>query len=146
MKLKLTGIVILLTLFSCKTYTITPESFKSQFANSSPKKTKEVEINNPVILPYSTTKYLSNDIKYLNVKDKNGNLFFMPNSPSLEMRVTDKKGKKFHFYFDTVTLENDTLKGGRSRIMPSITRGIPFSDIVKIEVQEGGKNYQYQNQ
>ena len=146
MKLKLIGIILLFALFSCKTYTITLESFKSQFANSSPKKTKEVEINNPVILPYSTTKYLSNDIKYLNVKDKNGNLFFMPNSPSLEMRVTDKEGKKFHFYFDTVTIENDTLKGGRSRIMPGITRSIPFSNIVKIEVQEGGKNYHYQNQ
>lgn len=141
MKLKVLGMLLLLS--ACKTYTITPESFKSQFENSNPKKVKEVKINN--ILTPGTTKYLSNDIKYLNVRDDKGNLYFMPNSPSLEMRVTHKNGKKYHFYFDTVTLENDTLKGGRSRFMPGITRGIPFDSIVKIEVQEGGKKYEYQN-
>ena len=47
--------------------------------------------------------------------------------------------------FDTIILENDTLKGSRSRFIPNLTRKIPFDSIAKIEVQEGGKNYNYQN-
>jgi hypothetical protein len=61
------------------------------------------------------------------------------------MRITHINGKKYLFYFDTIILENDTLKGSRSRFIPNLTRKIPFDSIAKIEVQEGGKNYNYQN-
>jgi hypothetical protein len=61
------------------------------------------------------------------------------------MRVTHSNGKKYHFYFDTVVLENDTLKGGRSRFVQGLTRAIPLDSIVKIEVQDGGKKFDYQN-
>ena len=104
---------------------------------------KEVEINNPLL--YGNLKYSANNIKTLNVIDKNGNKITIPNSPSLEMRITHKNGKKYLFYFDTIILENDTLKGSRSRFIPNLTRKIPFDSIAKIEVQEGGKNYNYQN-
>lgn len=143
MKLKLIGFGILALLLSCKTYTITPEHFKSQFTKTDHNDRKTVEINNPLF--YSNHQYLSNDIKSLNATDQKGNLVLIPNSPSLEMRVTLVNGKKKYFYFDTVTLENDTLKGGKSRFMPGLKHNIPFDQIIKIELQEGGKNYHYTN-
>jgi hypothetical protein len=103
----------------------------------------EVSINNP--LNYGNITYFSNDIKSLIVVDKNGNIISLNNSPSIEMRVTHKNGKKYHFYFDTVILENDTLKGGRSRFIQSLIRKIPMDSISKIEVQDGGKKFNYEN-
>ena len=143
MKSKIFTIGLLLIIISCKTYTIPTESFKNQFTKTENIQEKEVEINNPLL--YGNLKYSANNIKTLNVIDKNGNKITIPNSPSLEMRITHKNGKKYLFYFDTIILENDTLKGRRSRFIPNLTRKIPFDSIAKIEVQEGGKNYNYQN-
>jgi hypothetical protein len=44
---------------------------------------------------------------------------------------------------DTVTLENDTLKGEKSRLL-GIKDKVPFNEIAKIEVQDGGKKYYYE--
>jgi hypothetical protein len=115
MKLKFALFGIISLLFSCKTYTITPESFKSQFTKIDNNEMKEVKTNNP--LYFKNFKYLSNNIMYLNVIDKKGNLVLIENSPSLEMRVTLVNGKRKYFYFDTIILENDILKGGKSRFM-----------------------------
>ena len=143
MKLKkYTTIGLLLIITSCKTYTIPTESFKKQFTKTEHIQEKEVEINNPLL--YGNLKYSANNIKTLNVVDKKGNELTIQNSPSLEMRVTHKNGKKYVFYFDTIILENDTLKGSRSRFTPNLTRSVPFDSIVKIEIQEGGKNFNYQ--
>ena len=143
MKSKIFTIGLLLIIISCKTYTIPTESFKNQFTKTENIQEKEVEINNPLL--YGNLKYSANNIKTLNVIDKKGNKLTIPNSPSLEMRITHKNGKKYLFYFDTIILENDTLKGSRSRFIPNLTNKIPFDSIEKIEVQEGGKNYNYQN-
>ena len=59
------------------------------------------------------------------------------------MKITLKNRKKKYFYLDTVFLENDTIKGSKSRIL-ALENAVPFSEIVKIEVQDGGKKYQYQ--
>ena len=87
--------------------------------------------------------YNSNQIKNIYVVDKNGNKKIIVNSPAIEIKVTLKNNKKYHFYFDTVVLQNDTLTGGRSRFMPKLVKKIPFDSIVKIEVQDGGKNMKY---
>jgi len=132
-------------LTSCKTYTVAPEKFKEQIIASHQER-KETSVNNPMnamIIAAPNIKYTMNSIKYLNVYAKDGSLFFMQNSPSVEMRVTLKNGKKKYFYLDTVFLENDTLKGSKSRIL-ALENAVPFSEIVKIEVQDGGKKYQYQ--
>lgn len=126
---------------SCKTYTISPENFKKQIIESNANNLKDVKVNNP-ISPFSQIEYKANSLKYLNVFDKNGSISYMQNSPAIEMRVTLKNGKRKIFYLDTVTLENDTLKGEKSRIL-GLKNKIPFNDIVKIEVQDGGKNYEY---
>ncbi|WP_282031907.1 hypothetical protein [Winogradskyella eximia] len=133
----------LILFFSCKTYTIPTESFREQMIKATSSNMKDVEINNPLF--FSNIKYSSNNIDKLIVLDKDGNKLFLDNSPSIEMRVTHNNGKKYILYFDTVVLENDTLKGGRSRFVQGLTREIPLDSIVKIEVQDGGKKFNYKN-
>lgn len=139
MKRKLAQFGLLLLMVSCKTYTISPENFKKQFVTDNANKLTDVRIDNP-LSTLSDIKYQANSLKYLNVYDKNGKLSFIRNSPSTEIRVTLINGKKKIFYLDTVVLENDTLKGSKSRLL-GITDKVPFNHIVKIEVQDGRKNY-----
>ena len=143
MKVNICIIGLVLIFVSCKTYTIQLESFEYQLVKAKSNQMSEVEINNPLF--FGNLKYAANNIKTVNVIDKKGNKLTIPNSPSLEMRLTHKNGKKFHFYFDTVNLENGILTGSRSRFIPSLTRSIPLDSIVKIELQEGGKNFKYKN-
>ena len=58
--------------------------------------------------------------------------------------MTLKRRKNKRLLFDTVIVENDTLKGARSRLMQNLRREIPLSDIDKIEIQDSGKVYKYQ--
>ena len=129
-------------MFSCKTYTIPVDSFREQMISAASDGVKEVEINNPLF--FNNIQYVSNNIKQILVLDKNGIEAVLENSPSIEMRVTHNNGKRYHFYFDTVILENNVLKGGRSRFVQRLTREIPMDSIVKIEVQDGGKKFNYQ--
>lgn len=133
---------------ACKTYTVPVESFRNQMAASGADNMKKVEINHPVV--YSTSsrggnlQYQANSIGFIEVLDKKGNKVRLQNSPKLEMRVTKKDGKKHILLFDTVIVENDTLKGARSRIMQNLRREIALTDIEKIEIQDSGKVYKYQ--
>jgi uncharacterized protein YcfL len=139
MKRKLVQFVLLLLVVSCKTYTISPENFKKQFVEDNANTLTNVRIDNP-LSTLSDIKYQANSLKYLNVYDKNGQLNYIRNSPSTEIRVTLINGKKKIFYLDTVVIENDTLKGSKSRLL-GISDKVPFNHIVKIEVQDGKKNY-----
>ena len=139
---KIVGKLSVLLLVSCTTYTIPVNSFKEQMMKVDQETLKEVEINNP--LTYRNIQYTSNAIERIIVVDKDGKRTYLDNSPSIEMRVTHNNGKKYHFYFDTVILENDSLKGSRSRFVQNLSRAIPIDSIVKIEVQDGGKKFSYQ--
>ena len=144
MKTKLIALMgILSLLFSCKTYTIPVDSFREQMTKSGSDQLRDVEINNPVNT-IKNIKYKANSIKTITVIDKKGEKVKIENSPKLEMRITRKNGKKYILLFDTVIVENDTLKGARSRIIQNLTREIPLSDIEKIEIQDSGKVYKYQ--
>ncbi|NDV42782.1 hypothetical protein [Flagellimonas sediminis] len=142
--IKIIGAISILFVFSCKTYTIPVDSFREQMIGAKPENRVAVEINNPLF--YENIKYYSNNISRLTVFDKKGNESYLDISPAIEMRVTHKNGEKYILYFDTVILENDTLKGGRSRFAQGLTRAIPLDSIVKIEVQDGGKKFGYQKQ
>lgn len=133
----------LVLIISCKTYSIPVESFREQMIGETSESIKKVQIKNPLF--YSDIKYNSNNIKRIIVTDKDGKRTYLDNSPSIEMRVTQVNGKRYNFYFDTVILENDTLKGGRSRFAKVLDRQIPMDSIVRIEVQDGGKKFEYQN-
>jgi len=136
-----------LMFFSCKTYTISPDSFKAQFIGIDSTALKTEKINSAFLyVPGGVNlTYSSNKIKNIHVFDKDGNKKVISNSPALEMRVTLRNSKKYHFYFDTVVIHNDTLSGGRSRFASNLVRKIPYSEIVKIEIQDGGKKMNYTN-
>ena len=145
MKTKLISLMgILFLLFSCKTYTIPVDSFREQMTVPGSEKLRGVEINNPALYTYKNIKYEANSIKSIVVVDKKGDKVKLENSPKLEMRITRKNGKKNILLFDTVIVENDTLKGARSRLLQNLRREIPLSDIDKIEIQDSGKVYKYQ--
>lgn len=143
MKIKTILMMGFLTLLcSCKTYTIPVDSFREQMTKSGNGKMQDVAINNPI--SYSNIKYKANNVKSIVVVDKNGNNVEIGNSPKLEIRITGKNGKKYILPFDTVIVENDTLKGARSRMLHNLRREIPLDDIEKIEIQDSGKAYKYQ--
>lgn len=149
MKTKFIYLVGILSLtLSCKTYTVPVDSFRKQMTVQGSEKLKEVEINNPTFYtssnPDRNLNYQANTIKSIDVVDKKGNKVNLENSPKLEMRITRKDGKKNILLFDTVIVENDTLKGARSRIMANLRREIALSNIEKIEIQDSGKVYKYQ--
>ncbi len=145
MKTKLITLITILSLtFSCKTYTIAVDSFRQQMTESRSEELRKVEINNSIPYGYQNIKYEANSIQSIMVVDKKGNEIALENSPRLEMRVTHKSGKKTILMFDTVIVENDTLKGARSRLIQSLRREIPLKDIEKIEIQDSGKGYKYQ--
>ena len=144
MKTKLIFIVILTLLISCKNYTIPVESFREQMTKSGYEKLRDVEINNPAPYSYSNIAYQANKIDSILVIDKKGNKVKLENSPKLEMRITRKNGKKYVLLFDTVIVENDTLKGARSRLIQNLRREIPLNDIDHIMIQDSGKVYKYQ--
>lgn len=145
MKTKLITLIGISTLlFSCKTYTIPLDSFQEQMTVPGSEKLRDVEINNPALYTYKNIKYEANSLKSIVVVDKKGNKVKLDNSPKLEMRITRKNGKKNILLFDTVIVDNDTLKGARSRLMQNLRREIPLTDIEKIEIQDSGKVYKYQ--
>lgn len=113
--------------------------------NETSENMKEVKVNNPLFYSNSNIEYSSNNIKRIIVTDKDGKRTYLDNSPSIEIRVTHFNGKKYHFYFDTVILGNDTLKGNRARLAKGFSRKIPLDGIVKLELQDGGKNYNYKS-
>lgn len=139
---KIIRLGILFLIVSCKTYTIPIDSFREQMIKAKSKNATKVEINNPLF--YQNIKYTSNNIDRLIVLDKKGNKFSLNNSPSIEMRITHINGKRHLLYFDTVILENNTLRGSRSRFLQKLTRIISIDSIVKIEIKDGGKKFNYQ--
>jgi len=143
MKQKIIIIGILSLLFSCSSYTISVGSFREQMVHANTENLKEVEINDPTN-SHHNIGYLANGIKSIIVIDKDGKEIILENSPKLEMRITQKSGKKSILYFDTAIIENDTLKGTKSRYFQNLKQEIPMNDIKKIEIQNGGKNFKYQ--
>ena len=125
MKKTIALLLLAVLTYSCATYTITPEKFKQQFT-AADTISKAAKINNP-LLPLSNITYKANNIKGITVVDKKGMNMYLENSPSLEMRITQKNGKRRVVYFDTVELRNDTLYGGGSRFVKSIVRKIPLT-------------------
>jgi len=63
--------------------------------------------------------------------------------PSIEMRITDNRGKRTVFYLDRIRVENDILTGHQSRRLGFIQKTIALSDVRRIEIQDGKKHYRY---
>jgi hypothetical protein len=132
-----TLLVLLIILASCKTYYIPVESFKSQFKDVNPKTMQVTTTRGPIGGLYV---YPANQIRYIECVDKVGNPFLLENTPSIEIRFTDKKNKKTIFYFDGVYLSDTLIIGDRSRFIGA-QKTISLNTIKLIEVQDGHKNF-----
>jgi hypothetical protein len=137
---KIILIISILLFTSCSTYLIPIENFEEQFQNINASSRKEVKVRTPY---YGITiKYLANTINGISCVDKNNNSVILRNSPSIEIRIIEKNGKKTIFYFDRVYLENSIVYGDKSRIL-GFEKGIPLDSILKIEIQDGKRNFKY---
>jgi len=126
-------------LCSCKTYYIPVESFKEQFSEIDSAQLKMVRTKGPA---GDIVEYPANPIDQIQCMDKDGNETELQNSPSIETRITTTDGKKTIFYFDRIYVQNDTLIGFRSRFI-GLSEIIPLTQIAKVEVQDGHKNFHY---
>lgn len=131
-------LMVCFAMVSCKSYTISTENFKEQFENVDYDLSTSISISGSIY-------YNGFQIKKINVIDKNGKAQILDNVPSLEMRITLNNGKRSHFYFDSMKLKSDTLTGHKARFFPWMIVKVPFSDVVKIEIQESGKKIEYMN-
>jgi hypothetical protein len=132
-----------LILNSCASYIIPIDSLKSQFAGIDSTKLIEVKVVGPYGERYD---YFANPIKTIWCKDSNGSSLQLTNSPSIEVRVTymyESKSKRAIFYFDRLNIVNNYLVGVQSRFISAIRKSIPLDKIVKIEIQDGRKNFHY---
>jgi len=133
----------LLILNSCASYLIPMDSLKRQFAGIDSTKLVEVKVVGPYGERYN---YFANPIKIIWCVDSNGTSFKLTNSPSIEVRITyvsESKSKRAIFYFDRLNINDNYLVGVQSRFISAIRKSIPLDDIVKIEIQDGRKNFHY---
>jgi hypothetical protein len=136
--------LVLTTLFlfvleSCKTYFIPLDSFKEQFDGIDSTSLRTVYAKGP---SGDIVEYLANPIEYIKCVDKNNNPYELKNSPSIEIRFIRNNNKRTIFYFDYVFVQDSNVVGDMSRFF-NRKRTIPLSDIKKIEVQDGHKNFKY---
>jgi hypothetical protein len=103
-----------------------------------------VEINVPVYIAGITSySYPANPIDTIYCVDEDNKPVKLANSPSIEIRFTDKNDDRTIFYFDTVYLQDTLIVGAESRTIPTIRDAIPLNNVKLIEVQDGKKNYHY---
>lgn len=131
--------MILIFLIGCKTYYIPLESFKNQLSEIDSTQLKIVKTRGPA---GDIAEYPANPIDQIQCVDNKGNETELQNSPSVETRITTADRKRTIFYFDRIFLQNDTLIGYRSRFL-GLPKRIPLSEIVKVEIQDGHKDFHY---
>ena len=86
--------------------------------------------------------YETYPIDYIKCVDKNNNPFLLKNSPSIEIRFTNKNNKRTYFYFDQIYVQDSIVYGDGSRFI-NYQKQIPLKEIQKIEVQDGRKKFKY---
>ena len=130
---------------SCKTYYISTDSFKEQFAGVDSTKLKMVEMTGGGYL-WVTEQYLANPLTKIKCQDKKGNTAELDNGPKIEIRFTyGGNNRRASGYFDRVFVSDSAVTFIQSRFIPTIRKTIPLNVITKIEVQNGGKNFKYVN-
>lgn len=132
--------LIVIGFISCKTYYIPVDSFKTQFNGIDSSKLRIVSTQGPM---GDIADYHANPIDYIKCVDKDNNPFELKNSPSIEIRFTEKNNKRTIFYFDRVYLQHDTLIVGDMSRFFYIQKGISINNVKLIEVQDGHKNFHY---
>jgi hypothetical protein len=133
---------LIIVFSSCTTYYIPLDSFKQQFADLDNSFPKKVTVRGP---GGGTVKYETFPMDTIKCVDSKGNPIKLKNSPSIEIRFIYADNKQITFYFDLMSVNDSTVTGIRSRIIPSIRKTIPINTIRKIEIQDGHKDLHYVN-
>jgi hypothetical protein len=143
MRPNLAKIILFLSIIlqACKTYYIPIDSFRSQLQNVNPSTMQITTTRGPLGGLYV---YPANQIQNIECIDKNGIPILLKNSPSIEIRFTDKNNKKTIFYFDRVLLSDSLIIGDRSRLIGA-QKAISINTIKLIEIQDGHKNFTTSN-
>jgi hypothetical protein len=136
-----TGVYLLIVIgiASCKTYFIPIESFKEQMKDIDSVELKTVNTRGPM---GDVVTYKTYPIEFIKCVDKKNNSFELKNSPSIEIRLTEKNNKRTIFYFDQIYIQDSTVIGDGSRFI-YYQKTIPIKNIKLIEVQDGHKNFKY---
>jgi hypothetical protein len=132
-------VVCILLINGCATYYIPVQSFQEQFQGITESNLITVKVRGP---GGYITEYKANPIETISCFDKNGNQITMQNSPSIEVRFTDKNNKRTIFYFDRIFLKDTLIVGDISRFLPGL-KTLSVNEIKLIEVQDGHKNFRY---
>ena len=135
------GTALLATILctSCKTYYIPIESFKEQMKDIKTVELRTVNTQGPM---GDVVSYKTYPIDYIKCVDKENNPFELKNSPSIEVRITDKSNKRTYLYFDQMYVQDSILKGDGSRFI-YYPKQTPLKDIKLIEIQDGHKKFKY---
>ena len=130
---------VIFGLASCKTYYIPLDSFKEQIKDIDSVVLRTVYTRGPMgdVVEYKT--YPIDNIKCV---DKDNNPAELKNSPSIEIRFTEKNNKRTIFYFDQIYVQDSMIIGDGSRFM-QYQKSIPIDSLKLIEVQDGKKNFKY---
>ncbi len=130
---------IVLCLTGCTSYYIPVDSFKTQFQGIDSAHLKLVKTAGPL---FTTSAYMANPIENIKCVNKNGDPILLKNSPSLEIRFTEKDKKRTIFYFDRVYMRDKYIIGYRSRFL-GLPKAIPIDSVELIEIQNGQKDFHY---
>uniref|UniRef100_UPI00404B809A hypothetical protein n=1 Tax=Flavobacterium sp. TaxID=239 RepID=UPI00404B809A len=137
---KFTLFALIFALVSCKTYNVSKESFRSQVVNYYTENLDENERDSTTFLYDKTKVYKIYGMDFFNVNDKKGNPYELEILPGAQVKFTLDNGQKRLFYLQSLTLENDSIKGYKSYIF-NLKNAVSFNQISKIELQED-KAYQ----
>jgi hypothetical protein len=123
---KLSLFALFLFLSSCSTYTISKQSLLEQLNNQSLSKTNNIGSIG--------TDYYSNGLQKIICVDKNGKEVILNANKNTSFVITNAlTGKSTSLYFDTVYIENDSLKGLKSRIVGG-KRSIALSEVSTVKI------------
>jgi len=128
-----------LILTGCKTYYIPVDSFTEQMKDIDSVELKTVYTKGPM---GDVVSYQTYPIDYIKCVDKNNNPVELKNSPSIEIRFTDKNNKQTYLYFDQIYIRDSTVIGEGSRFI-DYQKQIPLKEIQLIEIQDGRKKFKY---
>lgn len=127
---------------SRNTYQIPIESFKQQFLNADALKLKQVSTRDPF---GEIERYQTLSVDVIHCIDKQGKPATVKSGPAIEIRFTDDNNRRTTFLFDLMRVDQTSVTGSISRLLPDMKKTIPLSAIRKIEIQKNLKKYRYVN-
>ncbi len=133
------SLFIVFVLSSCTTYYIPIDSFKEQVKDIDSTELRTVYTRGPM---GDVVEYKTYPIDYIKCVDNNNNPTKLKNSPSIEIRFTEKNNKRTIFYFDQIYIKDSMVIGDGSRFI-RYKKTIPIDSLKLIEVQDGHKNFKY---